>query len=562
MASGDLTGIYRQGYGQAYILPENGAVDTLLDGLDRNTVLRQRNADMAAKRKMEADSQFNDNIKKLTPGDYYTKYSDHIQNGYNELVKNAIGLKSQGTDPFTNTEFLNKYESLKADARASNEIKKSYEDFWNKYSKEPERFDNGLDILNQYQNLSINDYKEGKFNPPQLQRSFSVADAVKASNGEISYIKRNDGTYDTTSVNRSGNVGQAINSIATPEAQYLIGKYGGDTGPYSGGFPTVTDDGKTYYNTKGRQFEDAVIAKLATDPNFPTVLANKGYDTSTTAAIKKSALDYAKKQNEATGKYVKEYADLLENKATTDVTRVFTAESNRRANREAARAEERLAHDKKKWAEEELEKKPDDIATNVLTNVASSRTNGEKVAQRPSTSLAAVNVGDAKTPFLPQVVFDAETGMGAKNSASVSVNGGQIHIKPILNFDGGRKILDDESLENIRKGTYKLNCKTVPKDAVVSYEELLYGTEKVEADPNDPLSKSSSRKIIIPIAGQAIDNKFSKKYDRQKMYDAAIKSSKDFETKKDVVKQYLKTQAPNLSEKDLDKLAFETAKQY
>ena len=562
MALGDLTGIYRQGYGQAYILPENGAVDTLLEGLDRNTVLKQRNADMAAKRKMEADNQFNDNIKKLTPGDYYTKYSEHIQNGYNDLVKNAVGLKSQGLDPFTNTDFLNKYEALKADAKASNEIKKNYEDFWKQYSKEPERFDNGLDILKQYQNLSINDYKEGKFNPPQLQRSFSVADAVKASNGEISYVKNNDGTYDTTSVNRSGNVGQAINSIASPEAQYLIRKYGGDTGPYSGGFPTITDDGKTYYNTKGRQFEDAVITKLATDPNFPTVLASKGYDISTTAAIKESALDYAKKQNEATGQYVKEYADLLENKATTDITRVFSAEANRRANRQVAMSEERLAHDKKKWAEDELEKKPDDIATNVLTNVASSRTQGEKVAQRPSTSLAAVNVGDAKTPFLPQIVFDAETGMGAKNSASININGGQIHIKPVLTFDGGRKILDDESLDKINKGTYKVNGKIVPKDAAVSYEELLYGTEKLDADPNDPLSKSSSRKIVIPISGQAIDNKFSKKYDREKMYDAAIKSSKDFETKKDVVKQYLKTQAPNLSEKDLDKLAFETAKQY
>lgn len=562
MISNNLNRLYRQGAGEAFILPESGAVDTLLDGLKENTELKKRYADQVIKERQAFDKGVNDNIANLRPKDYWTKYANEISNDYNSLMSEAQQLKSKRIDPFTNTDFLAKRDRLYSKAMASNELKGMYDNFYKEYGKSPDSYDNGLDILKSYNDITLDNYLDKGFNPAALQRNYTLADAIKESNGVTSYVKNNDGTFDTTKVNRAGNVGQAIASIDTPAASYILKKYGGDTGKYSAGFPTVTADGRTFFNTKGKEFEDAVINTLATDPDFPSYLSSKGYDTSSAPSIRKSALDYAKKQNEAAGKYVSEYADLLENKATTDTTRVFTAEANKRANREAARAERRLAHDEQKWADEELEKKPDDIATNVITNIASSRTNGEKVANRPSTSLAAVNVGDAKSPFLPQIVFDAETGMGNKNSASINVNGGQVHIKPVLKFDGGTKILDDESIKKIREGKYKLNSKTVPKDIAIGYEELLYGTEQVPADPNDPLSKSGSRKIIIPISGQAIDNKFSKKYNREQMYDAAAKSTTDFETRKDLLKNYLKTQAPNLSDKDLDKLAFEAAKQY
>ncbi len=562
MISNNLDRIYRQGQGQAFILPGSGAVDTLLEGLNQNSELRRRYADQAIKERQAFDKGVNDNISNLRPKDYWTRYANEISNDYNALMSQAQELKSKRIDPFSDSDFLAKRDRLYSKARASNELKTQYDDFYKEYGKNPDSYDNGLDVLKSYGDVTLDGYIDNGFNPPVLQRRYSLADAVKDSNGQISYEKNNDGVFDTTRVNRTGNVGQAMASLNTPAAGYLIKSFGGDSGKYIGGFPTITEDGRTFYNTKGKQFEDAVINTLATDPEFPNYLASKGYDISSKAAIKSSAYDFAKKQNEAAGKYVSGYADLLENKATTDTTRVFAKEANARANAENARAEKRMQHDQKVWAEEALEKQPDSIATNVLTNIASSSADGGKVYQRPSTSLAAVNVGDAKSPFLPQFVFNAETGIGDKNSASINIQGGQVHIKPVLNFDGGRKILDDESIKKIKEGTYKVNGKSVPKTAKIAYEELLYGTEQVAADPSDPLSKNTSRKIIIPISGQAIDNKFSKKYNREQMFDAAAKSTTDFETRKELLKNYLKTQAPNLADKELDKLAFEAAKQY
>ena len=121
--------------------------------------------------------------------------------------------------------------------------------------------------------------------------------------------------------------------------------------------------------------------------------------------------------------------------------------------------------------------------------------------------------------------------------------------------------MDDESLAKLRAGTYKLNGKIVPKNTPIQYDELLYGDEALEANSLDPAAKKS-QKIIIPITGQSLDGKFTKAYKRSEMWETAVKGASGFETKKDIIKSQLKREVPGMSEAELDKLAFETAKNY
>jgi len=113
----------------------------------------------------------------------------------------------------------------------------------------------------------------------------------------------------------------------------------------------------------------------------------------------------------------------------------------------------------------------------VITNLATTQTRG-KVANRPSTSFAAANVGNAKSAFLPNSSFDPATGLASANSSPISISGGQVHIKPVLRFGGTKKIMDDESMKKLKAGTYKVNGNVVLKNTNLSYEELLYGEEK------------------------------------------------------------------------------------
>lgn len=553
----------REGSGEAYILPNSQSVQIYQSGIaDQNERERLRQAALL-KRQQEISDANAKEIGDLKIGSHWGARASELQKDFDALNAYALTASQNGKSINTDREFLQKRNQLLAKAAATKDLQTAYERDATLVGKEPDRFENGIPVLQSYQNASIDDFMSGKFKPQELKRIYSTADAIKDSNGTVAYEKRNDGTYDTTKVNRSGNVGQAISSLNTPAAKYLIEKSGGDTGAYISGFPTRTQDGKTYFNTDGKQFEDAVIAKLATDPNLPTYLQQKGYDVSSTDAIRNSAFEFAKKQNKAAGQYVKDYADNLENKATTDITRVFAAEQNQRARSAEGRAIESFNREKSKWADEELASSPDEIVTNVATNLASQRTgsNGQPVI-RSSTSLAASNVGNAKTPFLPTIVYNPETGASSKNTVPITVTGGQVHIKPVLNFGGAMKVMDDESIKRLRAGTYKLNGKAVPKSSELSYDELLLGEEKVPADPSDILSKSSVRKVMIPLTDQSLDKKFDKQYNRSQMWDKAIRSTNDFETRKEIIKSQIKRQAPGMDAKALDKLAFDTAKQY
>lgn len=556
----------RTGTGAAYILPQSQSIQIYANGIaDANERERLRQAALL-KRQQELYDTNAKTIGSLKIDDHWSQRSAELQKEYDDLNSYAIDASMKGIDINTDRDFRKRYANLQANAAATKELEGMYQQNYKTFGADPDKFENGIDVLQSIKGVSTADYRKGDFKPQQLRQIYSIADAIKDSNGTIAYTKRNDGTYDTTKVNRSGNVGQAISSLNTPAAKYVLSKNGGDVNGYIEGFPTVKPDGRVYYNTQGKDFEDAVISKLATDPKLPSYLQQKGYDVSTTDAIRKSAIDYAKKQNLATGKYVSDYADTLENRATTDITRVFAAEQNARSRRDQQIQEERLRHDKSKWADEELAARPDAIATNVVTNLATLRTGTDTPsAIRPSTSLAASNVGNAKTPFLPTVVFDSETGSATRNTSPITITGGQMHIKRVINFGGGPKIMDDESLAKLKAGTYKLNGKIVPKNTPVTFEELLYGEERVppEVTAGGVQTKAATiRKVIIPLTGQALDKKFDKAYDRTQMWEKATSAAKDFDTKFALVKQQLKMAAPNMPEKELEKLAFETAKQY
>jgi len=257
MAYGDLRDIYQQGNGQAFILPQSGATDVFLNGLEKNRVLKKAAIDNELAKRAAFEKDVNENISKLTPGDYWSQYTPDIQKGFSDVMSKATSLKAKGVDPFSNNEFKSDYEALKARAKATGELKTSYEDFYKEFGKNPDGYDNGLEIMNNYKNAKLDDYIAGNFNPGQLQKKYSLADAIEESKGTISYQKNNDGTYDTTKVNRSGNVGQGVASLSTVPAQYLIKKAGGDVGPYIDGFPTITPDGRTFYNTKGKDLENS-----------------------------------------------------------------------------------------------------------------------------------------------------------------------------------------------------------------------------------------------------------------------------------------------------------------
>lgn len=555
--------------GQAYVLPTNQAIGVYANGIANQQEKKRLLEAAALKRQQEISDGNYKELGSLKLGDHWGERTGELQKDYNALTEYALEATRKGQNINSDKQFLQMKNSVLSKAAATKDLQGLFDKTKALVGSNPDAFENGVESLQEIRGASLDDFMSGKFKPQELRKIYTMADAIKDSGGTISYVKNNDGTYDTTKVNRSGNVGQAIASLDSQSAKYIVKKAGGDTGAYISGFPTLTKDGKAYYNTSGKDFEDAVIGKLATDGNFIPYLQSKGYDVSSNESIKKSAFDFAKKQNEATGNYVKGYADLLENKSTTDKTRVFAAEQNQRAKAGEARAVETHANNKKKWAEEDLATAPDSILPNVVTNIsAQSYTVNEKGIKTPnttnkrqSTSLAATNVGNSKSPFLPQTVYNQETGVAEKNATSRNISGGQIHIKPVLKLNGGSRILDDESLAKLRAGTYKLNGKIVPKNTPIQYDELLYGDEALDANPLDPAAKKS-QKIIIPITGQSLDGKFTKAYKRSEMWETAVKGASGFETKKDIIKSQLKREVPGMSEAELDKLAFETAKNY
>lgn len=334
MAENALNTVYqgKGGTGGAYILPNNQAIGIFASGLQDINERKRLEEAYRLKREQKLADENAKAIASLKIDDHWGERSAELQNDYNALTDYALKAIQDGKNLNADKPFLKMRNQLVTKAGATNDLHSLYKDVYQAVGKNPDGYENGIDLLKSVRGVSMDDFMGGKFKPDSLRKIYSLADAIKESDGKTSYVKNNDGTYDTTRVDRSNNVGQAVASLSTNPAKYIIKKKGGDTGKYIEGFPTITAEGKRYYNTQGPDFESAVIDRLATDVDFPAFLQTKGYNVDTIDNIRNSALDFAKKQNEATGTYVKDYADNLENKATTDTTRVFSAEANKRAN--------------------------------------------------------------------------------------------------------------------------------------------------------------------------------------------------------------------------------------
>lgn len=569
----------REGTGQAYILPNSQAASVFANGMDDMRKQQEAKRLAAAKLKLDFDNENYKTLGDFKLGDHWGLRAKELQSDYDEASNYGLEVIKRGGNLRTDATYKQMVNRVLSKARASGDMQKGYDVIAAEVGKNPDAYENGIEVLQQFQNASLDDYMTGKFKPPALVPRYSLADAVKASDGKVSYLKNKDGTWDTTMINKSGIVDQAKGSLDSPEAQYQLKQNGADDkGPYLRGFPTVNAKGETFYNTEGKDFEREVLTTLKDDPNFPTYLKEKGYDVSSVDAVMKSAFAFAKKQNHGLGKYVDDYFKQVAGGGTTERYRDFSGEVNRRANEllEISKANQAIAQQQNKRAEEKhkvdmkeaaakaLKDRPDEIAKNVTTNLVTPQYDKKgknmELKTRLSTSLSAANVGSSKHSFLPTISFNPETGEASNNSASMMISGGQVHIKRVIKFNGAMKILDDESYEKLKKGTYVLNKQKVPKDHLISYEEMLYGQENVQ-DENSVSTKIIAKKVIIPVTGQALDQKFDKGYNREKMYQGAVDATKDWDEKVEIMTQYQMQVAPGISYQKAKKIAYNVLKE-
>lgn len=303
----------REGSGAAFVLPENQAVAQYVGMMDQKRQQEMLNQQAAIKKREAFNERIDDNISKLSPGAYSQQFGKGIQEGYNEVIGLAKTMQKNGIDPFTNPEFLQKRNGLVNQAAASKELSTQYTNFVKEYGKDPDAYDNGTEILAAYQSPdALEKFMSGEFNPGQLQKRYSVADAVKASGAKPVTVETNDGYKSSVVANRAQHMTQALTTLDMPEAQYVIKKNGGDPGsPYRNGFPVSSKDGSPEWPTDKKDIEVYAIDQLEGDPQFMDFLSTKGYDTSTAAKAIESAVDYMQRQNSAIGGYVKEFADKL-----------------------------------------------------------------------------------------------------------------------------------------------------------------------------------------------------------------------------------------------------------
>lgn len=348
------------GIGEAFVLQGNPAADVFVNTLANREKQRRLEELQRQKQLVENQRNISDNLAKISVPDYWVNHDKEIQDKYRSLIDYGTQLKSKNIDPNTDKDFLGMRENLFADARISKQMQEDFSKLNQEIQKNPNGYENLDEVLSFPTSSSLEEIRKTGYKPPQLRRSYTLADAIKESDGKVSYVKNNDGYTDTTKINKAGIIDQAINSTDLPSAKYLIKKSGGFEDVYTRGFPSTTKDGRRTWNTKPELVEDLAIQVLSTDTQFPEVLKSKGYDISSKENILKSATDFISKQNKAVGAYVDDYTKTLAGTGTTDYTKVFTAEANARANR----ADKRAAS--KENSETKINKYIDDLKNNTL----------------------------------------------------------------------------------------------------------------------------------------------------------------------------------------------------
>lgn len=330
-----------EGTGAAFLLKGNRAADIFEQGAAKQAQAA-RLAEIARQKQLAAQeaaaAKFLQGVK---AGVGWENDDEYLRTNHEKNMEYAAQLKAEGKDPSKDVTFLNNHQKNLADAAYSKAAGQNYQKFIQEWQKNPDKIENADELISYY-TKPFEERRKSGLKPPEPIMKHSLADAIKASGGTVAYEQNADGTYDTTKVNRAAIIDQGINSTDTKEAQYIIKKAGGDTTGFIKGFPVVTQDGKRLWNTKGDEFKNTVISELDENPDFVPHLRQLGYDVSDPGKTIDSAMEYAKKQNEAVGTYIKDYADALGGRGKSVTKRIYTDEANRRANEQLAISKERL----------------------------------------------------------------------------------------------------------------------------------------------------------------------------------------------------------------------------
>ncbi len=342
------------GIGEAYLLKGNQAVDIFNNNIAQQEQQR-RAQEYQRQRQLAAEQQdITDGLAKLSPGDYWINHDEEINKDYKDLVGYGTKLKYEGRNPFSDPDFLTKKTQLEAKAKFSKQLQDDYKLVQAELLKNPDGYDNQDEVLGSYiGKKSISDYMKEGYKRPQLNKRYSLSDVIKDNKIEVGYEKNNDGTYDTTRINRSGIIDQALNTIDSEASKYILTKSGADTNVYKTGFPMFNKDGKRVWSTNPENVTKIATNVLENDPEFPQYLQQKGYDVSDPYKALLATEDFVKRQNNAVGSYAAKIADTVSGKGTTDRTRVYTAEANSRANSAESRANQKFNLLKGKLSKEE-----------------------------------------------------------------------------------------------------------------------------------------------------------------------------------------------------------------
>jgi hypothetical protein len=331
MATNDPYGQVFQGQagtGAAFLLNGNAAADIYNSNVQRDDKYKRLEEFNRQKTEAERQQTISDNLSKLSTGEHWINHDKELNDKYKNVMDYATMIKSNGKDPFQDQKFLALKNDLNNSAQYSKQIKGDYDKTVAELKLKPNGYDNTENVLSQFTNKPLDYYVKNGWKPEQLNRSYSLADAIKASNGKVSYVKNNDGSYNTQKINNTGIVDQAIGSTDLPEAQYQIKKSGGDVGGYTQGFPSESKDGKRLWFTNDNDVEKLAYKTWQNDQSFAPYLQQKGYDISTPEKALNSAKDYIKKQNNAVGGYVKSYKDAVAGTGTIGTQKVYSADNN------------------------------------------------------------------------------------------------------------------------------------------------------------------------------------------------------------------------------------------
>lgn len=327
------------GMGEAYLLQGNPALDIFANQVSQQHRAERMAALQRQKQLAEQQQNITDNLAKISPGEYWMNHDKEIQGEYKSLLDYGTQLKNQNKDPFADTAFLRMRENLVADARFSKQLQEEYNKQLAEINKNPNGYENLDKWMGYYSpNRSLREYRTSGSQAPQLKRAYTLSDIIKENDIKAAPIVNNDGSWETTDVNRPAVIDKALSVIDSPSAKYYLNKKGLDFDAYAEGFPT-TSNGKRLWNTNDASVSEIAKNVKAYDPDIIKYLGNKGYDVSTENKADESLKSFIKKQNSAVGDYLNDVVNGAIDDVRTGRKRVYDAERMSIARNKESRAQ-------------------------------------------------------------------------------------------------------------------------------------------------------------------------------------------------------------------------------